>query len=942
MPDPQSKSENSTATTGDAERDSNASLIRVSAVSYDKPVGKQYKLIKGKLKKGKNSRSNGAAVLTFHGTAEDFTTWRKELGSEVMMTAGTFVVDDGPVVYRGAVAKTPGAVGADKNHLAFRDVPGVAIIDVDSKSDDEVAAQWHQPNALINDIDSLPDIVARLCPEAENAPLIITDSTSARIVSPKGKMLKGTGGFRLYLPVSDAREIPRVLQTLHKRCWLHGYGWAFIAKDGRFHERSLIDLSLARPVQPDYAAPDLLNGLTQDRRWLEFDGEEPFLDVSSVQPITEAEEAEYVAKVTEAKNALARDQKDVRRAWLAVQEGKRIAKGDSPKQAKVAAQRLLDGATLTPSDVVVFEDGEEVDCRALLTDGAAYDGRACFDPLEPEYDGGRAVGLFYWNDGERPGIHSFAHGSRWFSIKYDSKTLLDIDWGDEPDSDAVVAAAVLTAFSSETDKKVATKALAKKVKLGNNYKTLESDINSAKAEREASSEPSEKQKSNQAKIQAGLWPHDKPLPRSVFPMADGKGNPYPHLRNLESLLQGYGVRLTYNVFLKDWSWAFQGIDRGTDNADGSFLTRVCDLVRINGMNIGVNDVLRYLTTIADARQDNPVVDYLTALEWDGQDRIEYLAKAMEPHDIAIAKIALRLAFIQACAAADGAEIARSINPNVKPVYEYVLVFRSEQGDGKTKGLEDIVPEPLRNLVKSSVVLSVDNKDLVKIAVSAWICELGELDATFKQADHTAFKAFMSRSEDELRLAYSPTYSRYRRRTVFIGTVNGETFLRDQTGSRRFFPLAVSRGFPRWSDAEIDQLWAQAWDAYTSGAQWWPTDEETALFSDNAEEFRERSPVEEMLFASYDWANAVLADGERKTASDISILIRREDFKGHKDVGVAMANLWRQAGAVTREGHLKFEFDDKGWIRINASAGKNRGWLLPPSVSQDVAPDFGKD
>jgi hypothetical protein len=904
--------------------------IRMSGVVYDAPASKQYKFKNGELTKGSNSRSNGAKILTFEGSFKEFPSWRKALGANTLITVGTFEADEGPVVYKDEVINSPGAVGADKAHLAFRDAPGMVIVDIDRKSDDEVAAQCHQPNALVDEIDELHGIMQLICPEAEHAPMLITDSTSARIVSPDGEMLKGTGGFRIYLPVSDAREIPRILETLHQRCWLHGYGWAFISSDGKFHERSLIDLHLRYVAQPDYAAPDLRNGLTQDRRWIEVEGTKPYLDVEAVQALSDAETVECYAHIDEAKDALSTAQKAAREAWLAEQEAKRREKGDTPAQARVAAQRLLDGCVLTPGDMVVFEDGEEVDCLALLTDGAAYNDKDCFDPLEPGYDGGRAVGKFYWNDGDRPGVHSFAHGSRWFAFKYDAKALLAREWGEEPDMDEVVAAGALTEFTNETEKALTFKALAKNIGLGNAFKSLERDIDARRsaARKASSSAATPDQRRDQAKIQSGLWPHDKRLPFDTFPLWNKDGNPYAHQTNMKILLQAYGVSLSYNVFLKDWDWLFQGINRGTDNADGAFLTHVRDLARMNGMSAGREDILNHLMTIADARQVNPVTDYLTTLEWDGQDRIGYLAEAMEPHDITVAQTASRLALIQACAAADGAEIARSLNPKVKPVYEYVLVFRSDQGDGKTKGLEDIVPAPLRNLVKTSVVLSVDNKDLVRQAVGAWICELGELDATFKQADHTAFKAFMSRSEDEIRLPYSATYSRFRRRTVFVGTVNTDAFLRDQTGSRRFFPLAVSRGFPRWPDEEIDQLWAQAWAAYASGAQWWPNEEEAVLFADNAEMFRERSVAEEKLIELYDWDNAAASLGTRKLSSRIGDEIGRVDFKGHKDIGAAMNNLWRQAGAVVRDGSLKFELEDK-WVKVNATGGKNRGWLMPP-------------
>ena len=49
-----------------------------------------------------------------------------------------------------------------------------------------------------------------------------------------------------------------------------------------------------------------------------------------------------------------------------------------------------------------------------------------------------------------------------------------------------------------------------------------------------------------------------------------------------------------------------------------------------------------------------------------------------------------------------------------------------------------------------------------------------------------------------------------------------SFLADETGNRRFWPLTVSRVDVSWSDEEIDQLWAEAWSRYVGGEQWWPS------------------------------------------------------------------------------------------------------------------------
>ncbi len=908
----------------------------VTAVRYEGPVGKPYGYKNGEVTKDENYRSKKAVGETFaFYLFKDFVSWRRSLTSETMLVSGTFAaVGEVLVAYKDE--EGPGEVSASKRYLAHREQPGILIGDIDFKNPNEVAGLYLGGEQPYKTQDEALSAFDKILPEADDCALLIGNSTSSNLFKGK-KQVKGTGGIRFYMPVKDASKIPELLEVMLKRSWLRGEGWAFVDEAGKFQERGLVDMALKRPTQPDYAAPDLSDGLTQDREWDEFVGE--YLDPASVTPLTAEEEEQYQQAVAVAKAALAPEMAAQRAKWLAKEAKKHEKKGLSPKRSKAAAIQLLDNGVLFPTGSIIFDDGTEVSVLVLLTDGAEYDGMTCKDPVDPDYNGGASVCIFYWNDGNRPGIHSFAHGSKWYSIKFDADSLLNMEWGAPPDTEDIIAAAAVTEFTSTSERKSTIKKLASNIGLGIAFKSLEQDIDKKKAENAASVRASKESDPRKAKIAAGIWPHDKPLPRFVWALANDEGAPLVHLKNIEVLLDAYGIALSYNVILKDWDWTFQGVDRGTDNADGSFFTHVRDLIKLNGLSINAADAMRYLITLADARQVNPVTDYLSVLAWDGKDRIPALATALKPHNQEIAEISLRRALIQACAAADGAVLGRIINPSVKAVFEYVLAFLSGQGAGKTKGLAHLVPEALVPYVKTSVVLDIGNKDSVKGAVGGWICELGELDASYSKAAQTAFKAFMSREEDELRLPYAATHSRFKRRTAFIGTVNEPDFLRDQTGSRRFLPLAVGAGFPRWPANETDQLWAQAWAAYVSGEQWWPTDDEVAALVENAETFRQRSGIEEALLLKYDWANGRPKNGERRMTSQIASMFgdKHTTVLSLRETGYALSNLWRSHGAVEREGQLKIN-TEQGWVKVNANSGKNMGWLLPPD-RLDVLPDI---
>ena len=87
-----------------------------------------------------------------------------------------------------------------------------------------------------------------------------------------------------------------------------------------------------------------------------------------------------------------------------------------------AATKRFEAGVLLGSDLIWLDDGSEIAASVLLTpEGEKYDGRLCRDPVEPDYDGGRAVGKIYWNEGLRPGVHSFAHGSKFWKIAHDAE-----------------------------------------------------------------------------------------------------------------------------------------------------------------------------------------------------------------------------------------------------------------------------------------------------------------------------------------------------------------------------------------------------------------------------------------------------------------------------------------------------------------------------------------
>jgi hypothetical protein len=237
----------------------------------------------------------------------------------------------------------------------------------------------------------------------------------------------------------------------------------------------------------------------------------------------------------------------------------------------------------------------------------------------------------------------------------------------------------------------------------------------------------------------------------------------------------------------------------------------------------------------------------------------------------------------------------------------------------------LLPRRLRRYFRGGITLDVNQKDSVKGAISCWIAELGELDATFTKSSISHLKSFMSQLVDYMRLPYARSESGFQRRTSFAGTVNEKGFLRDKTGNRRYLPVAVENAALLMDEAFVDQLWAEAWLGYTSGEQWWPTTDEQACLDAYVDGFVEVSNVAEALSANFDWDKEPEKIGRHAVTDILRMLGIRDTVQNSRDAREAIPSLWESSGLAERKngklcfaGHLVYQ-----------RGGRNRGYLMPP-------------
>ncbi len=238
--------------------------------------------------------------------------------------------------------------------------------------------------------------------------------------------------------------------------------------------------------------------------------------------------------------------------------------------------------------------------------------------------------------------------------------------------------------------------------------------------------------------------------------------------------------------------------------------------------------------IADARKQSydPLTEYLAGLKWDGKKRLsDWMAEYLLAPDTEYVRAVARKTLI--------GSVARALSPGVKN--DDMAILESPQGFGKSTALRYLYGDRFF----TDNLPDFHSKDSFQQLQGSWCVEVAELNKMGK-ADIGDVKAFLSRVEDKYRPPYERMPIKVKRRTVLWGTVNpdeGIGYLKDQTGNRRFFPVACGRVDLAGILADRDKLWAEAVAAYRSGEKWHLEGEAADLAREEQEKRREASPWE---------------------------------------------------------------------------------------------------
>lgn len=255
----------------------------------------------------------------------------------------------------------------------------------------------------------------------------------------------------------------------------------------------------------------------------------------------------------------------------------------------------------------------------------------------------------------------------------------------------------------------------------------------------------------------------------------------------------------------------------------------------------INDAIE---TVAIQKTRSEPREWMQNLKWDGIKRVEHFFVTHCNADDTIYSNALSKNWWVSL-------IARVYRPGCQ--CDNMLVLEGIQGAFKTSLLREIGGSWYRSLN-----VAVDSKDFLISLRGALIIEIGELNS-FGKSGITAIKNIITTKEDSYRENYKLRNSQFLRQCIFVGTTNEDTYLKDSTGARRFWPLKVN------GKIDIDkvrrdreQLFAEAVSMFESGATWWEMPEKET--EEEQEKRREVSVIEDYLDQYLEEYNNLLSDG----------------------------------------------------------------------------------
>lgn len=281
------------------------------------------------------------------------------------------------------------------------------------------------------------------------------------------------------------------------------------------------------------------------------------------------------------------------------------------------------------------------------------------------------------------------------------------------------------------------------------------------------------------KVSGEEIPHEMPMSEFIHFKRNKDGDivkPKSTFENFKILCEYYGVDISYDIITK------RNVN-SLNIADGNILSsRLKSLMILNNMEKG--EVVEFIYRMAKEKDINSFKEIMNNVIWDGKSRLKefYSTINVNPEHESLKEAYLDCWVKQM--------LYLGLYEGNRKVARYILVLKGEQEIGKSTWIKSLLPSHISPLYIGAGQLNTEIDMKILACIKYLILELSELGRSFKKTDINAFKAFIGATSDELNIKFVDYPVTFLRTTSFVGTINDDVFLKDETGSTRFLVLPV--------------------------------------------------------------------------------------------------------------------------------------------------------
>ena len=180
-----------------------------------------------------------------------------------------------------------------------------------------------------------------------------------------------------------------------------------------------------------------------------------------------------------------------------------------------------------------------------------------------------------------------------------------------------------------------------------------------------------------------------------------------------------------------------------------------------------------------------------------------------------------------------------------------LVLTGEQGKFKTTFLDLLCPPALKGYSYTGKIYPQEKDTLTYIGQNLIVNIDDQLKALNKR-DENELKNLITCPMVKYRMPYDKYVEEHPHLASFVASVNGNDFLTDPTGSRRFLPFEVlAIDIERAKAISMDAVYTEAKALLKSGFRYWFNDDEIAELYRESEDFQVQTAEMELLLRCFE-------------------------------------------------------------------------------------------